>query len=148
MRSRREGTELPFTREDFALELRAAAWRECVARWGLKRSKGDRHAQEPCRNGGGILTLILAAEQIFEFFLELSGPAGLLCGFEGVHGWSVVGFEYIHERRWLAGKVEGERVSQKEIFSAGTPAAPNRSMTLLSTPQVIGLTKPSGGGGV
>jgi hypothetical protein len=41
-------------------------------------SKGDRHAQEPSGNGGGILTLILAAEQIFEFFLELSSSAGPL----------------------------------------------------------------------
>src|SRR5438093_12115105 len=35
-----------------------------------------------------------------------------------------------------------------EIFSLGTPARPKRSMMWLSTPQVIGLTKPSGGGGV
>ena len=34
-----------------------------------------------------------------------------------------------------------------ETFSAGTPAATNRSTTFSSTPQVIGLTKPSGGGG-
>ena len=36
----------------------------------------------------------------------------------------------------------------KEICSAGTPALANRSITLLSIPHVIGLTKPSGGGGV
>src|SRR5215469_9142721 len=30
----------------------------------------------------------------------------------------------------------------------GTPARPKRSMMWLSTPQVIGLTDPSGGGGV
>ena len=35
-----------------------------------------------------------------------------------------------------------------EIFSFGTPAWPKRSTMWLSTPQVIGLTKPSGGGGV
>src|SRR5215475_12182506 len=35
----------------------------------------------------------------------------------------------------------------KETPSAGTPAAVNRSVTSSSTPQVIGLTKPSGGGG-
>ena len=34
-----------------------------------------------------------------------------------------------------------------EILSFGIPAPPNRSITLLSTPQVIGLMKPSGGGG-
>src|SRR3989338_6734170 len=35
-----------------------------------------------------------------------------------------------------------------EIFSFGTPALPKRSMMFASTPQVIGLMKPSGGGGV
>ena len=33
------------------------------------------------------------------------------------------------------------------MFSFAIPAAPKRSTTLLSTPQVIGLMKPSGGGG-
>src|SRR5215510_13525654 len=35
----------------------------------------------------------------------------------------------------------------KEIFSFVAPAPVNRSMTLLSSPQVIGLMNPSGGGG-
>src|SRR5262249_31408676 len=35
-----------------------------------------------------------------------------------------------------------------EMFSLDTPACPKRSMMLLSTPQVMGLMKPSGGGGV
>src|SRR5471030_1974073 len=35
-----------------------------------------------------------------------------------------------------------------DIFSAGTPAWPNRSTMCDSTPHVMGLTKPSGGGGV
>src|SRR3989338_955764 len=35
-----------------------------------------------------------------------------------------------------------------EIFSLGTPAWPKRSMMCVSTPHVIGLTKPSGGGGI
>ena len=33
------------------------------------------------------------------------------------------------------------------MFSAGIPAAPNRSTTFSSIPHVIGLMKPSGGGG-
>src|SRR5205823_4216872 len=33
------------------------------------------------------------------------------------------------------------------MFSAGMPAAPNRSSTFSSTPHVMGLMKPSGGGG-
>jgi hypothetical protein len=32
-------------------------------------------------------------------------------------------------------------------FSAGMPAAPNRSSTFASNPQVMGLMKPRGGGG-
>ena len=36
----------------------------------------------------------------------------------------------------------------KEIFSLATPALAKRSVTWSSTPQVIGLMKPSGGGGV
>src|SRR4051794_34688819 len=35
-----------------------------------------------------------------------------------------------------------------ETFSAATPACTKRSTTCVSTPQVIGLTKPGGGGGV
>src|SRR5713101_2040706 len=35
-----------------------------------------------------------------------------------------------------------------DILSQGTPARPKRSMMWVSTPQVIGLTKPSGGGGI
>src|SRR5678815_1034341 len=35
-----------------------------------------------------------------------------------------------------------------EMLSLGTPAWPKRSVILFSTPHVIGLTKPSGGGGV
>ena len=35
----------------------------------------------------------------------------------------------------------------KETFSVGTPALENLSITLLSTPQVMGLIKPSGGEG-
>src|ERR1700719_4375686 len=35
-----------------------------------------------------------------------------------------------------------------EIFSRGTPAWPKRSMMWLSTPHVIGLMNPSGGGGM
>src|ERR1041385_358855 len=35
-----------------------------------------------------------------------------------------------------------------EMFFLGTPALPKRSMTLLSTPHVMGLIKPSGGEGV
>src|SRR5689334_22055425 len=36
----------------------------------------------------------------------------------------------------------------QEIFSGSMPAAPKRSATFFSTPHVIGLMKPSGGGGV
>ena len=43
---------------------------------------------------------------------------------------------------------DGHQVSlANEIRSAAIPAAVNRSITSSSTPQVIGLMKPSGGGG-
>src|SRR5580704_1175042 len=35
-----------------------------------------------------------------------------------------------------------------DIFSLGIPAWPKRSTMCVSTPQVIGLMKPSGGGGI
>src|SRR5437867_11697446 len=35
-----------------------------------------------------------------------------------------------------------------DMFSFGTPARPKRSRLWLSTPHVMGLMKPSGGGGV
>ena len=79
----------------------------------LKRSKRDRHAQEPCRYGGAVPALILTVKQIFELFLELSGSTGLLCSLEGVHGGSVVGSEDIHQSRRLAGEVEGEGVPRE-----------------------------------
>ena len=72
--------------------------------------EGDRHTQEPCRNGRGILTLILAVEQTFEFLLQVSSPTVLLRRFECIHGRPVVFPEFSHERRWLAAEVEGKRV--------------------------------------
>ncbi len=42
-----------------------------IADFGLAYglSKGDRHVEKFCRNGGGIQTLILAVEEIFELSL-------------------------------------------------------------------------------
>ena len=48
----------------------------------------------------------------------------------------------------LSGEMKWYVSLTMEIFSLGTPAWPKRSMTCVSTPQVMGLTKPSGGGGV
>src|SRR5439155_22140956 len=46
------------------------------------------------------------------------------------------------------GKLNVNVSRANDIFSSGTPALANRSITLVSMPHVIGLTKPSGGGGV
>src|ERR1700683_2188618 len=48
----------------------------------------------------------------------------------------------------LSGDVNTNVSLNMDIFSLGTPAWPNRSTTGVSSPQVVGLTKPSGGGGV
>jgi hypothetical protein len=45
---------------------------------------------------------------------------------------------------WRNVKVSRENAT----FPAAMPAAAKRSITLLSMPQVIGLTKPAGGAGV
>ena len=79
--------------------------------------------------------------------LEIFGSAVLFRRLESVHRGAVVFSERVDELRRRRRKIKGVGVAGKDIFSVGTPAAVNRSMTLLSTPQVIGLTKPSGGGG-
>src|SRR3989338_3276144 len=48
----------------------------------------------------------------------------------------------------LSGDIKEYMSLTMEIFSLGTPAWPKRSMMWVSTPHVIGLTKPSGGGGI
>src|SRR5262245_10145452 len=47
----------------------------------------------------------------------------------------------------VPGKSNVQVSRANEIRSRGPPAAANRSITLASSPHVIGLTKPSGGGG-
>src|SRR6266480_3724914 len=65
-------------------------------RWaGL--SKRDRYAQKGCRNRSGILTFVLAVEQVFQFFLQLSCPAILFCCFERIHGRPVIFAKFIDE---------------------------------------------------
>ena len=46
------------------------------------------NAQECCGNRSGVLAwaFVLAAEQSFQFLLEITASAVLLCGFESVHG--------------------------------------------------------------
>ena len=95
-----------------------------------------------------LRAFVLAVEKLFQLFLQISRSAVLFRGFERIHGWPVVFPEFIHERRRRAGKVEGKRVARERDLLCRNPAAANRSITLLSMPHVIGLTKPSGGGGV
>src|SRR4029434_605064 len=49
---------------------------------------------------------------------------------------------------FLSGEMKWNVSFTMDTFSLGTPAWPNRSTMCDSTPQVIGLIKPSGGGGV
>src|SRR3989338_11374331 len=48
----------------------------------------------------------------------------------------------------LSGDIKEYVSLTMEIFSLDTPAWPKRSMMWVSAPHVIGLTKPSGGGGI
>src|SRR3989338_4996963 len=47
----------------------------------------------------------------------------------------------------LSGDIKEYVSLTMEIFSLGTPAWPKRSIMLASTPHIIGLMNPSGGGG-
>ena len=55
-------------------------------------SKRNSHAQEGCRNGGGILVgaFVLAVEQRFQLILQISCSAFLFGSVERIHGRSVV----------------------------------------------------------
>jgi hypothetical protein len=61
--------------------------------------------------------LVLAIEQFFELFLQISGLIVLLRRFEGIHDWSVIFSELIRERRRGIGIVERERVPGRRRYS-------------------------------
>src|SRR6266481_7830730 len=63
-------------------------------------SKRDCNTQEGCRNGGGILVraFVLTGKQFFQLSLQVSCSTILFCGFECIHGRSVVFPEFIDER--------------------------------------------------
>ena len=50
-------------------------------------SKRNSHAQEGCRNRGGVLarTFVLAIEKVFKLLLQISGSTVLFCGFKRIH---------------------------------------------------------------
>src|SRR5262245_51372591 len=57
------------------------------------------HAQEGCRNGGGVpvLALVLAFEQGLQLLLQIGGPTALFRGFERIHRRPVIFSEGCHE---------------------------------------------------
>ncbi len=71
--------------------LRTAWTRRCRAR-ATPGSHRDRHTQEGCRNGGGILgrACVLAVEEGVQFGLQFGLAAVGGCRFERVHGRAVV----------------------------------------------------------
>ena len=102
------------------------------------RSPGSRSGPGAC---------VLAVEQRLQLPLQVGRPAVLLRRLERVHRRPVVLPELATNSDGGPGKSNVYVSRANEIRSAGTPAAANRSMTWLSTPHVIGLTNPSGGGG-
>ncbi len=112
-------------------------------------SNRNHHAKESRGDGGGILAsaLVLAVEEVFEFFLQIGVLAVFFGGVEGVHRGAVIFSECIHKGGGGSGIVEVKRVvGEGDFLGLNAEAAVNRSIALLSTPQVIGLMKPSGGG--
>src|SRR5215469_7389435 len=96
-------------------------------------------------NRGGVLlrALVLAVEQRFQLFLQIAGAIGLFRGIERVHRPAVIPSERRNKLRRRAGKLECISILQERDVVLW--AAANRSITFVSMPQVIGLTKPSGG---
>ena len=94
-----------------------------------------------------VRSLVLLVEEQLQLGLELIGSALRLGGLERIHRRAVIGTERGQQFRRRRRLLEDERVLFEGDVAAGTPAAPNRSITCSSTPHVIGLTKPSGGGG-
>src|SRR5262245_52220652 len=76
-------------------------------------SKGDRHAQEGRRDGGGVFASVLALEEDLELLLQVGSSTVLFRGFERIHGRPVVFSEFTHECRRCAAEVEGERVPRE-----------------------------------
>src|SRR5947209_1882145 len=81
-------------------------------------SNRDRNTQEGCRNGGGIFVraFVLAGKQLFQLSLQVSRSAVLFCGFECVHGRSVVVPEFIDEGFRCTREVEGKGVAREGNF--------------------------------
>ena len=63
-------------------------------------SKSHRHAEKSRRNRGEILARapVLAGEELFQLFLQISRTTILLGGFEGIHRRSIIFSEFIHKR--------------------------------------------------
>src|SRR5262245_3462308 len=84
-------------------------------------SKRNSYAQEGCRNGGAIpvLALVLAVEQFFQLFLQISGSTVPFRRFESIHGRPVVFSECMHKCHGGARIVEHKRVPGKGYLLGG-----------------------------
>ena len=100
-----------------------------------------------------LFEAILLADEIIgklktSKYVRQVNTAGSLRRLERVHGGAVVASECIHKLGWRAGEVEPVRVP-RERDVVGWNAGARKSLDhVASIPHVIGLTNPSGGGGV
>jgi hypothetical protein len=108
--------------------------------WGghLNPFKRNRDAQEGCRNRCGFLAraLVLAVEQFFKPFLQISDLTVLLRHFEGIHGGPIVFSEFVHERLRGAWIVKRKRVPGEGDFLGGNSrAAESQDHVALDAPR-------------
>src|SRR5262249_19188490 len=70
---------------------------------------GDSNTQKRGRYRSGVLAraFVLAIEQNFQLFLEITGAVVLFRGFKGIHGRSIVFSERCNKFRWRTTKLEG-----------------------------------------
>jgi len=89
----------------------------------------------------------LAAEQSFKFFLQIARSAVFICGFERIHSRTVVFSECLNECRWSGRIVESISVPDEGNSVFRNPCAYKSLYHVTLNSQVMGLMKPSGGGG-
>ena len=113
-------------------------------------SEANGHSQEGSRNRSAPVSApVLRFREFQELSAEILYFSVLLSGVESVHGRAIEFSKRFDEicRAYVCEMKRNVSLTM-EIFSFGTPAWPKRSMMWVSTPHVIGLMKPSGGGGV
>src|SRR5260221_13460701 len=108
-----------------------------TSRFSYARLRGDRHAQEGCGNGGGILArvCVLGVEEGLQLGLQIGFAVVGCCGFERVHRWSVVRPEQTNEFGWCAWEVEGVGISlERDLLFGHSRADESLDHVVLDAP--------------